>query len=222
MYIYIYIFYILIHIHIHINIHIILDHIYNMPQPPPRPPIICYDLRTNSNARPIACSRSRAVPKILNNRDTKVTFVRRDEIISPLEEYRESSNAVRQAYGVKLKPTSVSSKNPAPRKQSQNPPKTSSFLASSTPNKVRHNHSTRSKCSPKELSILRADEEKKHFSFYKHDPLQEETLEITDLDFFHEIEDKTMLHIDELVNKNRANVEEVMRETRNKVSRRIN
>lgn len=46
--------------------------------PPPRPPIICYDLQTNTNARRTPSARYR-LPVVGANRQTKVTVVHRDQ-----------------------------------------------------------------------------------------------------------------------------------------------
>lgn len=46
--------------------------------PPPRPPIICYDLQTNTNVRRTSSTRYR-VPVVGANRPTKVTVVQRDQ-----------------------------------------------------------------------------------------------------------------------------------------------
>lgn len=46
--------------------------------PPPRPPIICYDLQTNTNTRRAPCARYLA-PVVGKNRQTKVTVIKRDQ-----------------------------------------------------------------------------------------------------------------------------------------------
>lgn len=46
--------------------------------PPPRPPIICYDLQTNTNTRHALCARHHA-PAVGGTRRTKVTVIHRDQ-----------------------------------------------------------------------------------------------------------------------------------------------
>lgn len=223
--------------------------------PPPRPPIICYDIQTNNNARRARCIRS-YVPSTGATKTPKVTIVKQDPI--PIGAFANAYWGSRTLSPISSEENTPIRRRPPPtrsttrqtvsrhrttfklddRAQNKQSPKTTTGTSpihhlnmatspihhlSMATSPIQHlsmatspihhlkmatspiqnlNMATPRRPPPPPKSAQskltsttkpKTRSAPQDFSFFKPSPEDEQTLEITDVDFFNKVEDDTML-----------------------------